>query len=79
MTSPITIPHDRLDADTLRRLVSEFVSRDGTDYGRIETPMSQKVERAIHAIHAGEVLIAFDPISQTTTLISKDDYRTHLK
>ena len=73
MTEPVIIPHDRIDEPTLRRLVAEFVSRDGTDYGFAETPMDKKIERALAAIRDGLVLVSFDPVSQSTTLVSKDD------
>tara|TARA_B100001093_G_scaffold350880_1_gene335395 strand:- start:347 stop:586 length:240 start_codon:yes stop_codon:yes gene_type:complete len=78
MSAPIIIPQERLDDATLRRLVAEFVSRDGTDYGRVETPLEVKIERAIRAIRTGEIVVSFDQGSQTTTLISKDHYQAFI-
>ena len=34
-TSSMHIPWDALDAETLTRLLSEIVTRDGTDYGAV--------------------------------------------
>jgi hypothetical protein len=71
--TPIIVPIEALDEATIRRLVSEFVSREGTDYGVRETPMESKLQRALEALRRGDVVIVFDPVSQSTTLISKDD------
>ena len=39
----LKIPYEKLEPETLQALIEEFVSRDGTDYGRTEVPFEQKV------------------------------------
>ena len=39
--SPMLIPHDQLEPDTLTRLIEDFVTRDGTDNGD-ETPLETR-------------------------------------
>ena len=39
----LEIPVGRLDGETLRRLIEEFVTREGTDYGTREKSLDQKV------------------------------------
>ena len=43
------IPHHLLEADTLTRLIEDFVTRDGTDNGD-ETPLETRVARVRHAL-----------------------------
>jgi uncharacterized protein YheU (UPF0270 family) len=71
----VEVPHTELDRETLRRLVEEYVSRDGTDYGRRERTLEEKVEDVLRQLRRGEVCIVFDPESQTTNLVASRDLR----
>lgn len=66
------IPYQMLEADTLTRLLEDFVSRDGTDNGD-ETPLVTRVKRARKALHKGQALIVFDPESQQCQLLLKEE------
>jgi len=66
------IPYDLLEADTLTRLIEDFVTRDGTDNGD-ETPLETRVLRVRRALDKGEAVIAFDPDSQQCQLMLKRD------
>lgn len=65
------IPHDLLEAETLTRLLEDFVSREGTDNGD-ETPLATRVERARKALLKGQALIVFDPESQQCQLLLRE-------
>ena len=67
----VEIPHDRLPPATLRRLIEEFVSREGTDYGHGEYDMDGKVRQVMPQLERGEAAIAFDPRMQSATIVSK--------
>ncbi|MBD9414773.1 YheU family protein [Pseudomonas sp. PDM16] len=66
------IPHQMLEADTLTRLLEDFVTRDGTDNGD-DTPLDIRVERARHALKKGQAVIAFDPDSQQCQLMLREE------
>lgn len=66
------IPHDQLEADTLTRLIEDFVTRDGTDNGD-ETPLERRVERVRRALGKGEAVIVFDADSQQCQLALRRD------
>ncbi|HSC82491.1 MAG TPA: YheU family protein [Pseudomonas sp.] len=66
------IPHHLLEADTLDRLLEDFVTRDGTDNGD-ETPLATRVERARRALLKGQAVIVFDPDSQQCQLALKSE------
>lgn len=72
MSSFVEIPKDRLDPETLRALLEEFVSREGTDYGMQEYSLEQKIAHVTRQIERGEALIVFDPESQTCNIITKE-------
>ena len=66
------IPHSLLEAETLNRLLEDFVTRDGTDNGD-ETPLAIRVERARNALQQGRAVIVFDPDSQQCQLMLRDE------
>lgn len=66
------IPPHLLEADTLTRLIEDFVTRDGTDNGD-ETPLQTRVQRVRRALDKGEAVIVFDPQSQQCQLALKRD------
>lgn len=66
------IPFHLLEADTLTRLIEDFVTRDGTDNGD-ETPLHTRIERVRHALSKGQAVIVFDPESQQCQLALKRD------
>jgi uncharacterized protein YheU (UPF0270 family) len=67
--NPIEVPPESLSRETLRALIEEFVTRDGTDYGTVERSLDAKVVDVMRQLEQGEVRIVFDPDSETTTLV----------
>jgi len=59
----LIIPYQQLPSETLQSLIEEFVTRDGTDYGEIETGLDQRVEQVMNRLRSGEAVILF---SQST-------------
>ncbi|MCH7598716.1 MAG: YheU family protein [Myxococcales bacterium] len=58
-----------LNADSLRGLIEEFVSRDGTDYGQLERTLDQKVDAVMRQLEVGEVCIVFDREEERANLV----------
>lgn len=66
------IPHHTLEPKTLRRLLSEIVTRDGTDYGDIECSTAEKIDAALHALDTGAAQLLWDAESESASLLSAD-------
>ncbi len=62
------IPADKLDEDTLRRVVEEYVSRDGTDL----SDMNARVGRVLGLLRTGHAELHFDEETRTTNIVMKD-------
>lgn len=67
----IQVPTDRLNQATLERLVGEFVTRDGTDYGEKERTLEQKKAAVLSQLERGDVVIMFDPEDETVHIVTK--------
>lgn len=69
------VPWQDIAPATLEALLEEFVTRDGTDYGETEAPLARKVAQVREQVRRGEVLIVFDEISESVTLLTRQQYR----
>lgn len=56
----VEVPHTRLSPETLRGVVEEFVTRDGTDYGAVERTLEQKVAEVLRQLERGDARIVVD-------------------
>lgn len=65
----VEVPHAQLAPELLRRLIEEFVTRDGTDYGATERTLAEKVAMVVRQLEAGEVAIVVDAESETVDIV----------
>lgn len=66
------IPIESLAADTLQRVVEEFVTREGTDYGLSTSDLQTKVSQVLRQLKKGEALLCFDAESESCHIIAKN-------
>jgi uncharacterized protein YheU (UPF0270 family) len=71
----VAVPLERLDAETLRGLLEEFVSRDGTDYGERETPLEQRVRQLRRRLHDGDACLVFDAAGEHWDIVAASEAR----
>jgi uncharacterized protein YheU (UPF0270 family) len=65
------IPYEKLDPDTLRRVLEEIVSREGTDYGERVYSFDEKVDQALEMLRIRKAALVFDQATETVNLVSK--------
>lgn len=66
----IDVPHQQIDPETLRRMIQEFVSRDGADWGDAGCSLDDKVEQVHQQLLKNQVKIVFDLRSQTVNIVA---------
>ncbi len=66
----IEIPFVRIDPETLRRMIEEFVTRDGADWGEAGCTLEDKVRQVLRQLRDGEVKVVYDQRTQTANLVS---------
>lgn len=71
----LEVPWQQIEPETLERLIEEFVTRDGTDYGESEVPLARKVEQVKALLRRGEALVVFDELAESVTLLDRETFR----
>lgn len=71
---PVEVPVDLISPEALVALIEEFILREGTDYGRNEVELATKQTQIRKQLAKGDVLVAFDPNSESVTLMNKRDW-----
>lgn len=61
---------DRLTQDTLRRIIENFVTNEGTDYGHSNYTLEAKVEQVIGHLKSGRAKIIYDATSDGVNIVA---------
>ena len=72
---PLSIPPDVLSEEALHNLIESFILREGTDYGMNEVPLDTKRKQVLRQIQLGEVIISFDPSTESVSLILRQEWK----
>ena len=67
----LEIPFERLSGPVLDRLIEEFVTREGTEYGEVDVSLEDKRRAVKRQLERGEAVIVFDQGSETTSIVPK--------
>lgn len=62
------IPHKELSSATLRAVVEEFVTRDGTDHSSVEP----RIKSVLRQLEAGRVDLHFDNQTETCNIVTAE-------
>ncbi len=76
MDSAIIVPMEQLSADALEGLISEFILREGTDYGANEVSYESKQAQILRQLKAGHILIVYDPAEESCSILRKESLLT---
>lgn len=69
----MNIPWQELKPETLRALIEEFVSREGTDYGHQEASFETKVGHVERLLKDGKARVVFDPETESCDIRERDE------
>ena len=65
----VEVPYTALSEAVLARLIEEFVTRAGTDYGTVERSLDEKIADVRRQLVRREAVIVFDPATETTNIV----------
>ena len=67
----IEIPFARIEPGTLRRMIEEFVTRDGADWAESGCALEDKVRQVLRQLRDGQVKVVYDQKTQTANLVPR--------
>lgn len=68
----IDIPYQHIPEETLTRLLEEFVTREGTNYGEQEFTLADLVSQAKNQLKTKKAIIQYDDESQSCEIVCVD-------
>ncbi len=72
---PIAIDPKLLTAEVLESILEEYILREGTDYGTVDISLAQKTMQLNKQVNLGDIIIVFDPQSESVTLMTKNEFK----
>jgi uncharacterized protein YheU (UPF0270 family) len=66
----IEVPWKELADDTLQRVIEEFITREGTDYG-YAVSLETKVAEVRAQLRRGKAAVVFDAKTETVSLVAR--------
>lgn len=71
----VEVPFKELDPGTLKKLIEEFIMREGTDYGEVEMDLDQKITMVINQLNNGDAALMWDTNLQSSSIVLKKDLK----
>ncbi|HBG07960.1 MAG: hypothetical protein A2075_11815 [Geobacteraceae bacterium GWC2_58_44] len=68
----VIVPLDRINPDTLRKMVEEFVTRDWSELTDAGRTLDEKIEQVIQQLEDGRAKVVFDLTTETCNIIPLD-------
>jgi len=65
----VEVPHRELAPSTLRRLIEEFVSRDGADWHEQGRSLEAKVDQVLRQLETGKARVVFNLAGQSADIV----------
>lgn len=67
----VEIPWDRIEPDTLRRLIGEFVTRQWEELGAEGFTLDRKIEQVHQQLKEKKAKVVFDLSSETANIVAR--------
>jgi len=66
---PVEIPLDRINPDTLRNMIAEFVTREWSELADSGYSLDEKIEQVLQQLKDKRAKIVFDCTSETWNIV----------
>ncbi len=66
----VEVPYEQINPDTLRKMIQEFVTRDGADWGDAGCSLEEKIKQVLKQLQTRKVKVVFDLASQTANIVA---------
>ncbi len=67
----VEIPLDRLQPDTLRTIISEFVTREWEEVGETSYTLDEKIEQVLRQLQEKKARVVFDATTNSCNIVQQ--------
>jgi len=71
----VIVPYERINPDTLRSMIEEFVSREWSELSDSGYSLDRKVAQVLGQLKAGTVKVVYDLTSESCNIVAADTLR----
>ncbi len=75
----IEVPYRDISPDALQGLLEDFVTRQGYDTTEVDVGLEDWVQQVRQQLVKGELTIVFDPLTESVTILTKQEYRKRVQ
>jgi uncharacterized protein YheU (UPF0270 family) len=68
----VVVPLDRINPDTLRKMVEEFVTREWSELADADHTFEDKIEQVLQQLKDEKIKVVFDLTSETCNIVPAD-------
>lgn len=65
----VVVPSDRINPETLRKMVEEFVTREWSDLADSDCTFEDKIEQVLQQLKDNKIKVVFDLTSETCNIV----------
>lgn len=69
------IPFEELAPDTLNAIIENFVLREGTEYGREDVALADKINQVRQQLKHGSALLVYSELHETVNIMPADQFK----
>lgn len=70
------IPLEQISKDTLTAIIEDFILREGTDYGAIDTSKADKIAQVKLQLEQGSAVLVYSELHESVNILPKEQFNS---
>mgnify|MGYP003384708878 CR=1 FL=1 len=68
------IPLEQLNEDTLNAIITEYILREGTDYGAVDATEANKIAQIKLQLKQGSAVLVYSELHESVNILPKEQF-----
>lgn len=68
------IPLEQINEDTLTAIIEDFILREGTDYGAVDTSKADKIIQVKRQLKQGSAVIVYSELYESVNILPREQF-----
>lgn len=68
------IPLEQINEDTLTAIIEDFILREGTDYGAVDTSKADKIAQVKLQLKQGSAVIVYSDLYESVNILPREQF-----